>query len=111
MKKLLTAILLSCSLNANADTWTGPDKTLHLLGGFTVSTLVTMHTKDPWEGFKWGVIAGAVKEGLDAMGAGEVSGKDFAITVLGSAIGAYTGGLIVSRNQGTTTIAYNIILK
>lgn len=111
MKKLLTLLLLVCSLQAHADSWTGEDKKLHFGAGFVISSLVTLHTKDPWEGFKWGVIAGAVKEGLDATGAGEVSGKDFAITVLGSAIGAYTGGLIVSRNQGTTTIAYNIILK
>lgn len=111
MKKLLTLLLLVCSLQAHADSWTGEDKKLHFGAGFVISSLVTLHTKDPWEGFKWGVIAGATKEAVDATGVGEVSAKDFAVTALGSAIGAYTGGLIVSRSQGTTTIAYNIILK
>lgn len=107
MKKLISTLLLSLAcMSAQADSWTGPDKKLHLGAGLVISGLVTMHTKDRETGFYAGVVAGAAKELIDATGAGEVSGKDFAVTVIGAAIGSYLGGLIVSHSQGTTTVAY-----
>lgn len=112
MKKLFISLLLTLSCTTSfADSWTSPDKKLHLGAGLVISGLVTMHTKDRETGFYAGVIAGAAKELIDATGAGEVSAKDFAVTVLGAAIGSYTGGLIVSRTQGTTTIAYATTFK
>lgn len=112
MKKLIGSVLLALScVSSYADSWTGPDKKLHLGAGLVVSGLVTVHTGDRKKGFYAGVIAGAAKELVDATGAGEVSAKDFAVTVLGAAIGSYTGGLIVSRTQGTTTIAYATTFK
>lgn len=112
MKKLIATLLLAlCATQASADSWTGNDKKLHLGAGLVISGLVTMHTKDRETGFYAGVVAGAAKELIDATGAGEPSVKDFAVTALGAAIGAYTGGLIVSRTQGTTTIAYTTTFK
>jgi len=107
MKKLISALLLSLAcVTAQADSWTGPDKKLHLGAGFVISSLITMHTKDRETGFYAGTIAAAGKELIDATGAGQVSGKDFAVTVIGAAIGSYLGGLIVTHSQGNTTVAY-----
>ena len=108
MKKLISTLLLAFAcVSAHADSWTGYDKKLHLGAGLVISGFITLHTKDPTTGFYAGVIAGGVKELVDATGVGEPSFKDFAVTALGAAIGAYTGGLIVSRVQGTTVIAYS----
>lgn len=109
--KTLVALILSCFLSvSHADDWTGYDKKLHLGAGLVISSLVTLHTKDPMEGFKWGVVAAGAKELVDATGVGQPSIKDFTVTVIGAAIGAYTGGLIVSRSQNTITISYSFKL-
>ena len=117
MKKLvlfLCGLLLAASATAGCranDAWRGADKTLHFGMGAAIAGVTTMHTADPWRGFRYGVYAAAGKELLDAAGLGDCSAQDFAVTVLGSAIGAYTGGLIVTRIQGRTMVAINIPLK
>jgi len=118
MKKLtlfLCGLLLATSAMAGRcranDSWHGEDKQMHFGMGMAISGITTLHTADPWRGFRYGVYAGAGKELLDAVGLGDCSAQDFAVTVLGSAIGAYTGGLIVTRVQGRTMVAINIPLN
>lgn len=112
MKKLIiAAALVAASIGANAacranDRFGGNDKTLHFGGGAVISTLVTVHTADPWKGFYAGAAAGVVKEAVDSTGAGDCSLQDLIVTVAGAAVGAYTGSVIVTRLQGRTLVAY-----
>jgi uncharacterized protein YfiM (DUF2279 family) len=107
---LFTLLMFSCSIVyagcLTNDRWHGQDKGFHFMGGAAVSTLVTMHTGRWQDGLLAGAAVGGVKELLDASGAGTCSLQDFAVTVLGSALGAATGHLIVTRVQGRTLVAY-----
>lgn len=82
------------------------DKRLHFAGGAVISTLATVHTGDPWKGFWLGTAAGVAKEVLDAGGTGSCSVQDLLATTAGAALGAWTGGWIVTRSQGRTLVAY-----
>lgn len=112
MRHLLTALLLALCLPAFAgcrsnDQWRGSDKQLHALAGGGIAFVVTLHTADPWQGFLWGAGAGLAKEAVDAAGGGVCSLQDLAVTAAAAGIAAYTGGLIVTRVQGRTLVAYS----
>lgn len=81
-----------------SDSWHGQDKQLHFGGGAAIALLVTAHTRDPMTGFWSGVAVGAGKELLDATGSGTCSLQDFLVTVAGSAVGAFTGHIVIRRN-------------
>ena len=111
MRHLLTALLCALCVPALAgcranDHWRGSDKQLHALAGGGIAFVVTLHTADPWQGFLWGAGAGLAKEAIDAAGQGDCSLQDLAVTVAAAGIAAYTGGLIVTRVQGRTLVAY-----
>ena len=89
--------LLTFTWEAHAeDDWLGPDKLLHFGaatalagGGYAASSLVF----DPKlaraaAGFGIAVGLGAAKEGVDALGYGDPSGKDFAWDVAGALVGS-----------------------
>jgi uncharacterized protein YfiM (DUF2279 family) len=102
------AVILALVLvtSAHADEWTGADKSKHFMAGAAVAGSVTAITGKPWQGFAAGAIVGALKEASDWRSAGHtVSGKDFAVTALGAAAAAYTGGLIITYRQGHTGVA------
>jgi len=88
------------------DTMRGWDKKAHFAGGAVIATVATMHTGDPWKGFWVGTAVGVAKEALDATGVGTCSLQDALATTAGAALGAWTGGLIVTRVQGRTVVAY-----
>jgi len=93
---LALALAVSCSTLAHADPWDGPDKRAHLVAGAGVAATgsVLAHALDlaapdrALVGFALGVGAGALKEGLDALGLGTASGPDLVWTIAGSALGA-----------------------
>lgn len=88
------------------DHWRGSDKQLHALAGGGIAFVATLQTADPWRGFLWGAGAGLAKEAIDAAGQGDCSLQDLAVTVAAAGIAAYTGGLIVTRVQNRTLVAY-----
>lgn len=86
--------------------WTGSDKALHFGAGATIAFATTLGTEKPLWGFAAGSAVGALKELSDRSG-GCSSGKDFGVTVLGAAVGAFAGDrFLVYRNKGTTVVAY-----
>lgn len=107
---LVIALIFGCApLFAKCvtnDSMRGWDKRAHFAGGAVIATVATMHTSDPWKGFWIGTAAGVAKEVLDAGGTGTCSAQDLLATAAGAAIGAWTGGVIVTRIQGRTVVAY-----
>lgn len=105
---LLLAAMHSVSFAgcSSSDRWVGSDKTMHLAAGALVSVIGTVQTGSQWQGFAIGAGVGIAKEMLDANGMGRCTFQDAAVTVLGAAIGAYTGGLILTHSSGKTTVAY-----
>lgn len=105
---LLCALLIgqaSAGCRAN-DSWHGDDKQQHILAAGGISFIATLHTADPWQGFLWGAGVSAAKEAIDATGQGDCSMQDLAVGVIAAGVAAYTGGLIVTRVQGRTLVAY-----
>lgn len=90
------------------DKWVAFDKGLHFGGGAIISGFVTAKTQDPWQGFAWGAGAGLLKEGIDKYSGGCVSAKDFAVTVLGAAVGASFVNWNIKRQNGTTMVTYSV---
>lgn len=106
MKKMLALILALLATQANADEWTGSDKTLHL----GVSFVVGFAAGNQWPNNKplaFGVamIPGVLKEISDRKTTG-FSGKDLVADAVGAALGVYTAHWILTRNQGKTIVAY-----
>jgi len=77
------------------DPFWGPDKALHFAAGGALAAagyaVTTSFTEDRWKAFAIGggvaLGAGAMKEGLDALGSGDPSWKDFAWDAIGAAVG------------------------
>lgn len=112
MRHLIASLLCALCLPAAAgcrsnDNWRGSDKQLHALAGGGIAFVVTMHTADSWRGFLWGAGAGLAKEAIDASGSGDCSLQDLAVTVAAAGLAAYTSGVIVTRVQGRTLVAYS----
>jgi putative lipoprotein len=80
---------------ADPDPFWGPDKALHFVAGGALAAagyaVTTSFTEDHWKAFAIGggvaLGAGAMKEGLDALGYGDPSWKDFAWDAIGAAVG------------------------
>ena len=78
-----------------ADPWLGPDKALHGAAGAGLAGVGygvgRLSFEDRWVGVVFGAFAGlggsAVKEGLDAAGAGTPSARDFLWGHLGAMVG------------------------
>jgi len=99
LSNILAALVFAVSSSAYADSWTGPDKTLHFAGGAVIGAAVTMYTDKPIYGIAAGAAVGLAKELYDARNRDKhtPSAKDFAVTVAGAVVGSYTG-LIIRRN-------------
>lgn len=61
------------------------DKQAHILAGAAIAATVALYL-GPVGGFLAGVLAGALKEGIDRMGFGTSDQWDFIATVLGAAV-------------------------
>jgi uncharacterized protein YfiM (DUF2279 family) len=99
MIKSILYVILWLPFLAQADEWTGRDKTLHFLGGAAIGAAVTLATDKPLYGIAAGAAVGLAKELYDTQHRDKhtPSTKDFAVTVLGAAVGSYTG-LVIRRN-------------
>jgi putative lipoprotein len=91
-----------------ADPFWGPDKALHFVAAGTIAGvgygLTTALTEDRWKAWVVGagaaVVAGAVKEGLDAAGFGDPSWRDFAWDLIGAASGLGVAWLVDTAAHG-----------
>ncbi len=83
---------------AEADEWTGKDKTQHAVGGFALGSLTTALTKSKAAGCLMGAGVGLAKEAYDAQHPAKHSAsfKDFAVTTAAGCLGAQFSGLFIS---------------
>lgn len=107
MKKFLIALMTVVSIGAVAspctarDAWTGPDKNKHALVGVAMGSAGTLVFKSPEKGLLLGTSIALAKEVYDSRGHGTCSFQDFAVTVMGSAAGAYgTAWIVTPRYVG-----------
>lgn len=111
---IVVALISSFTPAASArevDSWTGPDKAMHLVAG----TLLAGASYGIWierrDGRGWGALigagvglgAGAAKELADVAGLGHPSAKDFAWTALGTALGLGIAILIDVAVRGASS--------
>ena len=88
------------------DQWTGADKTKHLGVGFAIGGAVTVMTNRPMYGFVAGTVVGVVKELADSRSAGHHSSlQDAIVTSAGAAMGAYTGGVVITYFRGRAAVS------
>jgi uncharacterized protein YfiM (DUF2279 family) len=103
MKAALFLALLALADSAQADDWTGRDKTLHLSVGAAIGASVAAVT-DKRTGFLVGAGVGLAKEVADYRsrargGEHDPSAKDFIATAAGAALGAYVPGIVLGRRS------------
>lgn len=118
MKKLFISALIAFTCMSTYasdffnDKWSGPDKTKHLIVGLATGSVSTFVTKDEWKGAAVGCAVGAVKEVYDARSGTKhvASFQDFAVTCLGSALGAGITKFVLYKEQGKTMILYKMEL-
>lgn len=100
MIKSILYIILWIPFLAQADEWTGPDKTLHFLGGAAIGAAVTLATDKPMYGIAAGAAVGLAKEIYDSQNRDKhtPSTKDLVVTVIGAAVGSYATHLVIRKN-------------
>lgn len=105
MRVFLSALILSFFLSAPSakclthDKWTGPDKNKHLLIGGTVGYLGATYTGE----FLPGLLAAGVT-GVAIELTGVCSVQDALVTLLGGALGAGTGILLLPHPKSGVTL-------
>jgi hypothetical protein len=83
------------------------DKRLHAGASFFIGVAAAHQwPNEPLKAFGVAMLPGLAKEVLDSRGGTGFSGKDIAANAIGAALGVATGNWIVSRNNGTTVVAY-----
>lgn len=82
---------------ADADQWTGPDKTQHAIAGAAIGSAVTLGTKSAAYGCAAAAGVGALKEVADSRSTQHTASfKDFAVTALAGCLASGATGLIVT---------------
>lgn len=85
------------------DSWKGEDKAMHFGVSFVLGFAARNQWKnEPGKAFLVALVPGVIKEATDQ----KASGKDMVANALGAALGVYSAGWIISRNQGQTVVAY-----
>jgi uncharacterized protein YfiM (DUF2279 family) len=99
IKSILCGLLLT-PIFAQADEWTGRDKTLHFIGGSAVGAAVTLATDKPMYGIAAGAAIGLAKELYDSQhrATHTPSTKDLLVTALGAAVGSYATHIIIRKD-------------
>lgn len=103
MKLTLAALALAAlTMPAQADDWTGPDKTKHFVLSAGLSAAVTVATKNEWAGVGAALAVGVAKEVYDYRHRDRhtPSAKDLIAGVAGGYVGAKLGGLVVIPQRG-----------
>jgi hypothetical protein len=100
---LLAAPVLAFATDKPVDKWNGDDKPMHLGVSFVLGfAAANQWPNEPLKAWSMAMIPGALKEATDK----KASGKDMAANAIGAALGVYTGKWMVTRNNGTTKVAY-----
>ncbi|HEY3594162.1 MAG TPA: hypothetical protein VGL13_09810 [Polyangiaceae bacterium] len=94
---------------ADPDPFWGQDKALHFVAAGALAgtgyAVTTAFTGDRWKAFAIGggigLGAGAAKEGLDALGFGDPSWKDFAWDAIGTAFGLGVAFVVDAAARGS----------
>ena len=107
MRRAFVALLALVASMAHADAWTGKDKGLHIAAGYAASAVATQALDSKFAGFAFGTAVGLLKEMRDATGRGQVSAKDFFVTAAGAALGSYTSGVLLARQDGRTVLMFS----
>lgn len=98
MRNITTAMVLAAAWQTSAlaggDSWTGPDKVMHLAGGAVLGGFGTLATERKDLGTGLGCLAGLAKEVADRNRTG-FSARDWAVTCAGAWLGAQVGGYLV----------------
>jgi len=105
-RTIVAALLCASITTAQAEAWTGADKTMHFGVGAAIGSAGTLIFKNPNAGLALGVAAGAAKEAYDAQhrDAHTPSMKDFAVTAFGAFLGSrLTGWVITPRSVSYRT--------
>lgn len=86
---------------ARAESWTGPDKRLHLAAGALVAAPVSMLTDSWGAGAAAGCAVGVAKEISDMRSPGHTpSYRDAVVTCVGAAVGAQLGVMVAPVKGG-----------
>ena len=107
MKLIIAALTLAAlALPAQADEWTGPDKTKHFVLSAGLSAAVTVATKNEWAGVGAALAVGIAKEAYDYRHRDRrtPSIKDLIAGAAGGYVGAKLGGLVVILQRGGVSI-------
>lgn len=97
---LLVAALMALGASAAfaQDTWGGPDKQGHLIGGALLGYGVTVVSQRRAWGFGAGCLAGLAKELYDRGRTG-FSAKDLTVTCAGALVGSLAGGWVIAATR------------
>lgn len=99
-KHIFIFTLVFATFIAEADEWTGPDKTQHAQAGAVIGAAITLATKDPTTGCVASMALGAAKEIYDHnRPQHESSMKDFAVTAIAGCLVAQGTGFIVAPGK------------
>ena len=95
------ALLALASFSAQADSWTGHDKTQHAAVGALIGAAVTATTDDPLKGCIVAAAVGAAKEFYDATKpqTHTSSFKDFAVTAAFGCASSYATGWLITPKE------------
>lgn len=117
MKHLFIVLILSIAALTHAapfhfsehgESWNGQDKQKHFVGSVVMAGTISAYTDSPTKGFAASMAVGIAKELYDSKRAGGsgFSYKDLTADVLGSAVGAYIGGCLVSYQSVTCKLEF-----
>lgn len=100
LSTIIAAFSFTIASAAQADSWTGTDKTLHFGGGAAVGIAVTLATDKPAYGIAAGAAVGLAKELYDTQHRDihTPSVKDLLVTVAGAAVGSYATHLVLRED-------------
>lgn len=100
MRNAILYVVLLLPFLAQADEWTGRDKTLHFLGGAAIGAAVTVATDNPTYGIAAGAAVGLAKELYDTQhkSTHTPSAKDLIATIAGAAVGSYASWLVIRKD-------------
>lgn len=110
MKTTIIAMAILLATAANADEWTGPDKTKHAIGGAGIGGAVTLVTKSAAWGCAAATAVGAGKEFYDAAhrDTHTPSLKDFAVTAAAGCMVAGVTGLVITPRSVSYSVSLNL---
>lgn len=101
MKTIIAILTVLVSFSAQADEWTGEDKTKHAIAGAAIGSAVTMATGNYWHGCAAATAVGLAKEVYDNQHRDRhtPSFKDFAVTAVAGCLSSKTTSVFIGRDK------------